>query len=456
MKRVLGFLALALMAMAVLFSPSNFGSPPSPTPAETRLEFENALKRYKVLTEDYYAVQNLFDQIERSTGKQLSLQDKLLENSPSISDFQDLKLKFESLNSAHLNPCAQLKYHDLFADIGYQIQRLTPRSERIDNAQKLSGLESAVQTVYGEALSLDEIEAVANTEIKEIESQLKVLEQQIVDAGYEANIDEFARTDAFFISNKDALKDTFLYLFETVNTYFSDSFYDYDVPPAKIRLIKRAHRWNAVASYNKKTMFLYLNEPRFDMKNSNFLVVHEIMPGHHLQLLSRAQGPICPDSIWSLYNGKILEGWATYAEYLAYDAGYFDSPEQLLGWLDYRHIRAMRLLMDVERYRQGGNWDKASLRVLWDARVPARLKPFFDREFARLQRSGSQHVGYIFGHMAIRKARDTIKSEQGSDFDIRRFHDVLLRGNYRYMENFTDQVRAGMAVAPLLLPEATG
>ncbi len=52
------------------------------------------------------------------------------------------------------------------------------------------------------------------------------------------------------------------------------------------------------------------------------LMVHEAMPGHYLQLRTRAGSPARPGLRAALWSGPFVEGWAVYAEELMADHGY--------------------------------------------------------------------------------------------------------------------------------------
>src|SRR3546814_18694122 len=78
-------------------------------------------------------------------------------------------------------------------------------------------------------------------------------------------------------------------------------------------------------------------------------VVHEGVPGHHLQVaqtayrkesLNRWQRLMC----WVSGHG---EGWALYAERLMEDLGYLEDPADRLGMLDGQSFRAARVIIDI-------------------------------------------------------------------------------------------------------------
>lgn len=77
-------------------------------------------------------------------------------------------------------------------------------------------------------------------------------------------------------------------------------------------------------------------------------VFHEGVPGHHLQCgttvssdtLNMWRRTVC----WISGHG---EGWATYAETLMDELGYFDDPATRLGYLDAQRLRVARVALDI-------------------------------------------------------------------------------------------------------------
>lgn len=78
---------------------------------------------------------------------------------------------------------------------------------------------------------------------------------------------------------------------------------------------------------------------------------HEGVPGHHLQL---AQWTHLADRL-STYQSSVgavsgnIEGWALYAERLMDELGYLTLPGARLGYLDAQQMRAVRVVIDIDR-----------------------------------------------------------------------------------------------------------
>jgi uncharacterized protein (DUF885 family) len=76
------------------------------------------------------------------------------------------------------------------------------------------------------------------------------------------------------------------------------------------------------------------------------LVIHEAEPGHHFQIawVQESDLNILRKNIFST---AYAEGWALYAEKLAYEQGFYSTPLDELGHLNEELFRAVRLVVDT-------------------------------------------------------------------------------------------------------------
>ena len=78
--------------------------------------------------------------------------------------------------------------------------------------------------------------------------------------------------------------------------------------------------------------------------------VHEAYPGHHWHLMTMKAARPIRRLFTSTY---FVEGWALYTEAMMRDAGFF-TPEEELGQLEARLLRAARIVVDTSHLR--GRW----------------------------------------------------------------------------------------------------
>ncbi|RLC72600.1 MAG: DUF885 domain-containing protein, partial [Chloroflexi bacterium] len=96
--------------------------------------------------------------------------------------------------------------------------------------------------------------------------------------------------------------------------------------------------------------------PKFSMSS---LAYHEAIPGHHLQI-AIAQELDLPSCRNAGRCTAYIEGWALYAEQLAWEMGLYEGdPYGNLGRLQYEVWRAVRLVVDTGIHAQGWPYDQA-------------------------------------------------------------------------------------------------
>ena len=162
-------------------------------------------------------------------------------------------------------------------------------------------------------------------------------------------------------------------------------------------------------------------QPKFSMHT---LAYHEAVPGHHLQI-SIAQElkglPIFRSVIpFTAYS----EGWALYAERLAWEAGYEKDPMDNLGRLRDEMFRAVRLVVDTGMHAKRWTREQAIEYMMANTGKP---EAEVVTEIERYLVNPGQALAYKTGMLKILELRERAKSALGAKFDIRAFHDVVLK-----------------------------
>ncbi|MED5618377.1 DUF885 domain-containing protein [Ideonella sp. BN130291] len=160
--------------------------------------------------------------------------------------------------------------------------------------------------------------------------------------------------------------------------------------------------------------------PSYDMENT---LLHEAVPGHHLQsarALEIKGLPAFRRSGWYVAYG---EGWALYAESLGPELGLYKDPYARFGALTWEMLRAARLVVDTGLHAFG--WSRAqAVRYLVDtAGISEGLAV---AEVDRYVVTPGQALGYKIGELKIKALRRKAEAVLGERFDIRRFHNALL------------------------------
>ena len=161
--------------------------------------------------------------------------------------------------------------------------------------------------------------------------------------------------------------------------------------------------------------------PSYKLKT---LTYHEGNPGHHLQT-AIGMGLDVPIIASALYSNAFGEGWALYSEALAHEMGlYSNDPYGDLGRLQDELHRSVRLVVDTGMH--GLRWSREqAIRYVIDTEGvhPAEA----EAEVERYVVWPGQALGYKIGMLEIQRLRGVAEQALGDRFDIRSFHDEVLK-----------------------------
>lgn len=161
--------------------------------------------------------------------------------------------------------------------------------------------------------------------------------------------------------------------------------------------------------------------PRYRMAT---IAYHEAVPGHHVQtaIAQELQGlPVFRSVIPFTAYG---EGWALYAEQLAGEMGYLADPRDRLGQLEAEMLRSVRLVVDTGLHAR--RWTREQAIEFMVANTGLEESSAVN-EIERYLVSPGQALAYKVGMMKILALREKAKATLGAAFDLREFHDVVLR-----------------------------
>ena len=160
--------------------------------------------------------------------------------------------------------------------------------------------------------------------------------------------------------------------------------------------------------------------PRFSMKT---LAYHEAIPGHHFQIAS-AMNLDLPLARSFLPFTAYVEGWALYAERLAWEMGeYKDDPYGDLGRLQAEMFRAVRLVVDTGMHYK--RWSREQAIDYMVARTGMTVSDV-TREIERYAVMPGQACAYKIGMMKILELREKAKAALGDRFDLKAFHRAVI------------------------------
>lgn len=161
------------------------------------------------------------------------------------------------------------------------------------------------------------------------------------------------------------------------------------------------------------------SQPWFPMRS---LAYHEAVPGHHTQI-AIAMDQDLPLIRRIPSSTGFIEGWALYAERLAWELGWLDDPYSDLGRLQYEALRAARLVMDTGIHAMGWTFEQA---VLFNQENVGASPGSSQGAAARYSVWPGQATAYMVGMLKILDERQRAQDALGPQFDLKAFHRALL------------------------------
>ena len=182
----------------------------------------------------------------------------------------------------------------------------------------------------------------------------------------------------------------------------------------------------------------------------NSLAYHEGAPGHHFQIAIQQELQGIPK--FRLYGGysAYSEGWALYSELLAYEAGLYEGmPMRNFGRLAEEMKRAVRLVVDTGMHHK--QWPLEQSIEYMTANTPMATADI-ERQIKRYYVLPGQALSYKVGMLTILELRERAMEQLGEAFDIREFHDAVLKNGavpMRVLEEVIDAyIKAKLVGSP--------
>jgi uncharacterized protein (DUF885 family) len=207
--------------------------------------------------------------------------------------------------------------------------------------------------------------------------------------------------------------------------------------PIAVKSVEEYHERDAPAAYyfpgapdGSRPAYFYINtfEPSSRPKHTlPALAFHEGVPGHHLQIALAQEAGDLPAfrrlSAGWLANA-FVEGWALYTERLADELELYPDELARYGMLGYQAWRACRLVVDTGLHHL--RWSRQRAIDFFFENVGLTERETVN-EVDRYIVWPGQALSYKVGQREIESLRAAQRGRLGQSFDLRAFHDELLR-----------------------------
>lgn len=281
----------------------------------------------------------------------------------------------------------------------------------------------------------EEIHRIGLEEVRRIRGEMEAILKKVGFQGSLKEFLEFLRTDPrFYVDTPEQLLKEVSYVLKRMDGELPRLFRTLPRTPYGIRPVPDYLAPRTTTAYympppgdGSRAGFYYVNtynlksRPLYEIEA---LSLHEAVPGHHLQIALQQELRDLPPFRRFMGFTAFVEGWALYAERLGLEVGFYQDPYSDFGRLSFEMWRACRLVVDTGIHALGWSRQQA---IDFMAENTALTLHNIEAEVDRYIVWPGQALAYKMGELKIRELRRRAEEALGPAFDVREFHDVVLR-----------------------------
>lgn len=289
------------------------------------------------------------------------------------------------------------------------------------------------------SLTAEQIHEIGLAEVARIRGEMEAIMRQV---GFEGDLPAFfqhlRKDPANFYPNTDEGRQAYLDQSKAyIDAIYADVGQYFNILPKAPLEVRRVEAWREatapIAFYNQPTPdgsrpgYYYVNLRDMTTRQKHEMetvAYHEGAPGHHFQIAIQQELQGVPMFQRFAFFGAYIEGWGLYAERLAKEQGRFTDPLQDFGRLQNEMLRAARLVVDTGAHAK--KWTREQMIDYMLANNPMTPEDA-TKEVERYIDTPGQALSYKVGMIRILALREKARAALGPRFDIRDFHDAVLK-----------------------------
>ena len=320
---------------------------------------------------------------------------------------------------------------------------LEKKADTRDGAWKLPDGEdfynNALKRTTTTDLSSEQIHTLGLSEVSRIQNEMRVIMKQV---GFDGSLNEFfdfMRNDKqFYYPANDKGKQRYLAetvaLIDDMQSRLDSLFLTKPKAALKVKAVEGFREKSAGKAFYERPApdgsrpgIYYAN--LYDMEamptyQMAALAYHEGIPGHHMQLAIKQELTGIP--MFRKFGGYTAhtEGWGLYSEMIPKEIGLYQDPYSDFGRLAMELWRACRLVVDTGIHTK--QWTREQGIQYYTSNTPNAVSDAV-KMVERHVVMPSQATAYKIGMNKIIELREQARVQLGDKFDIREFHDVVLK-----------------------------
>ncbi|NND81668.1 MAG: DUF885 domain-containing protein [Gammaproteobacteria bacterium] len=370
----------------------------------------------------------------------------------------DFKGKLEALQTAEENPLSEADANRLLLAASRALEKsVKPAYEALISA--LSELEAratiddgiwkvpegerfyefALQRTTTTDMTAEEIHQLGLDEVARIHDEMRAIKDQV---GYNGNLKSFMsfvrNADQFVYPNTPEGKARYLSeataLIETMKGRLDELFLRLPKADINVKAVEPFREQSAGKAFYQRPSedgsrpgLYYAN--LYDMEamptyQMEALAYHEGVPGHHMQIAIAMELEGIPTFRKFVGYTAYTEGWGLYSEMVPKEIGFYSDPYSDFGRLAMELWRACRLVVDTGIHDK--KWTRQQGIDYYVNNTPNAVSDAV-KMVERHIVMPSQATAYKVGMLKIWQLREAAKQSLGDKFDIREFHDEVLK-----------------------------
>ncbi|MEM6638451.1 MAG: DUF885 domain-containing protein [Pseudomonadota bacterium] len=330
-----------------------------------------------------------------------------------------------------------------YQDLIVHLEGLSKRATADDGAWKFPDGEAfyaaALRRTTTTDMDAEDIHALGLAEVARIHDEMRRI---MDDVGFEGSLGDFfdfMRTDPqFYFDDTPEGRAAYLAdataLIDAMRERLDDMFIVKPKAALEVRAVEPYREASAgKAFYNRPApdgsrpgiyyanLYRMADMPTYQMEA---LAYHEAIPGHHMQLaIAQELEGIPMFRKWNRVTAY-TEGWGLYSEKLPKEFGFYEDPYSDFGRLAMELWRACRLVVDTGIHHKRWTREQA---IDYLSKNSPNPKGDVVKAIERYIVLPSQATAYKIGMNKMLDLRERAREALGDRFDLRRFHDVVLK-----------------------------